>query len=112
MTSLAQPLVSGPVAVNVEDKLAQLSPETLAAHATLRRPATAPSRWRWTAQGLADAVREVNPEIGVTGEDAKIILNANAQPEIVPSTSGRGSTPRSSPRPSPRPARPATAPRP
>jgi vancomycin resistance protein YoaR len=43
---------------------------------------------------LADAVREVNPEIGVTGEDAKIILNANAQPEIVPSTSGRGLEPK------------------
>ncbi|KAE8764263.1 VanW family protein [Georgenia thermotolerans] len=93
MTELAHPLVSGPVAVSVEDKLAQLSPETLAAHASFVDHDGA-LELEMDGDGLAEAVQEANPEIGVAGEDAKIILNASAQPEIVPSTSGRGLDPK------------------
>ncbi|GAA1627776.1 VanW family protein [Georgenia ruanii] len=93
MTELAEPLVSGPVAVSVEDKLAQLSPQTLAAHASFVGHDGA-LQLEMDGEGLAEAVQEANPEIGVAGEDAKIILNANAEPQIVPSTSGRGLDPK------------------
>ncbi|WP_448071333.1 VanW family protein [Georgenia yuyongxinii] len=92
MSTLAEPLVSGPVAVSVEGQLAQLTPETLAANATFVSEGGSLAL-KMDGAALAHTVHEVNPETGVAGEDAKIVLNADAQPEIVPSTSGRGLDP-------------------
>ncbi|MFD1504334.1 hypothetical protein FE374_04630 [Georgenia yuyongxinii] len=92
MSNLAEPLVSGPVAVSVDGQLAELTPEALAAHATFVDVDGALDL-QLDGAALANAVHDVNPEIGVAGEDAKIILNANAEPEIVPSTSGQGLDP-------------------
>ncbi|GAA4421762.1 hypothetical protein GCM10023169_15070 [Georgenia halophila] len=90
-TSLAEPLVSAPVTVKVGDKLAELSPEQLATHATFVAEGSS-LELQLDGEGLADTVVEVNPEIEVTGEDAQIILG-NDGPEIVPSTTGKGLDP-------------------
>ncbi|WP_127129663.1 VanW family protein [Georgenia sp. SYP-B2076] len=92
LTTLAEPLVSAPVAVSVEGHVAELSPEKLASAARFVADGDALAL-EMDGKVLAAAVAEVDPEIGVAGEDARIVLGANAQPEIIPSTSGRGLDP-------------------
>ncbi|MCK6210941.1 VanW family protein [Georgenia sp. EYE_87] len=91
LTTLSQPLVSAPVTVSVDGTLAELSPEQLAARATFVAEGSA-LRLELDGAGLADVVAEVNPEIQVTGEDAKIVLR-DGRPTIVPSTTGKGLDP-------------------
>ncbi|UNX55672.1 VanW family protein [Georgenia sp. TF02-10] len=91
LTTLAEPLVSGPVAVDVGGTLAELSPEQLAANAAFV-PEGGALHLQLDGEGLAAAVSEGNPGIVVAGEDAKIVLQGGA-PTIVPSTTGKGLAP-------------------
>ncbi|MFC7404987.1 VanW family protein [Georgenia alba] len=91
LEDLAEPLVSGPVTVKVGDRIAEVPPEQLARHATFVADG---DRLRLELDGerLADAVVDINPDIEVAGEDARIVLGSDG-PEIQPSTTGRGFDP-------------------
>ncbi|PFG38753.1 vancomycin resistance protein YoaR [Georgenia soli] len=91
LTTLAQPLVSAPLTVNVDGALAELSPEQLAANATFVAQGDA-LELELDGEGLADAVAEVNPAIEVAGKDAQIVLQGG-RPTIIPSTTGKGLDP-------------------
>ncbi len=91
LDNLAEPLVSAPVSVSVEGKLAELTPEQLAANATFVDDGGT-LVLELDGEALADAVVEANPEIVVTGQDAQIVLQNN-EPTIIPSTNGTGVDP-------------------
>ncbi|MHB1063055.1 MAG: VanW family protein [Georgenia sp.] len=88
----AQPLVSGSVSVSVGGNVVELTPEALAANAVFVATDGALDL-ELDGAGLSDAVIAADPSIEIAGTDAKIVLDANFEPEIVPSTAGMGLDP-------------------
>lgn len=88
LTTLAEPLVSAPVAASVDGRVVELTPEDLAARAQLLPEGDA-LVLQLDGEALVSLIAERAPDLGVEGEDARFELQGG-RPVIVPSTTGRG----------------------
>lgn len=88
LTELAEPLVSAPVAVSVDEHLVELTPEDLADAAQFVAEDEALAL-RLDGEQLRTVVVEREPDIRADGQDARFSLQEGA-PVIIPSSAGRG----------------------
>ncbi|MDD9206874.1 VanW family protein [Georgenia sp. 10Sc9-8] len=88
LDELAEPLVSAPVAVSVDDHLVELTQEDLADAAQFVAEDDALAL-RLDGEQLRTVITEREPDIRADGQDARFSLQEGA-PVIIPSTAGRG----------------------
>ncbi len=90
-TDIVDPLLSAPVTLQLNDEETELSPEQLAAAATLS-PDGGSLSLVLDGERLAEVVTKAVPSIGETPEDARIVLKGG-KPRIIPAVTGTGLDP-------------------
>jgi len=91
MSDIAEPLLSAPVTVELNDDETSLEPEQLAAAATIE-PDGSELVLVMDGDRLAKVVSKAVPSVGQTPQDAKIVLK-NGKPTIIPAVTGTGLQP-------------------
>ncbi|WP_324650771.1 VanW family protein [Georgenia sp. H159] len=86
MAEIARPLTRSPVAVELEDRLIELTPAHLTSVATLE-PSGSELVLRLDGEALVDLVLELDPEVRTPARDARIVLQ-DGVPTIVPGAAG------------------------
>ncbi len=87
MDELARPLTRSPVAVDIDGRLIELTPEHLTSVATLEPTDDGDLELRLDGEALVDLVLELDPEVRTEARDARIVLE-DGRPTIVPGATG------------------------
>jgi vancomycin resistance protein YoaR len=91
MSDIVDPLLSGPVTVQLNEEQAVLEPAVLVEAATLS-PGAAGLELTIDGQALADHITAAVPSVGETPQDAQIVFDGGV-PTIIPAVTGTGLDP-------------------
>ncbi len=86
MDQVARPLTRSPVAVEIEDRLIELTPEHLTSVSTLE-PNAGALVLEIDGEALVDLVLELDPEVTTSAQDARIVIR-DGEPTIIPGETG------------------------
>lgn len=86
LTQVAEPLTRSPVAVNVDGRLIELTPEHLTSVSTLE-PREGALELEMDGEALAALVLELDPDVRTAARDARIVIR-DGEPTIVPGATG------------------------
>ncbi len=86
MAEVARPLTRSSVAVEIEDRLVELTPEHLTSVSTLE-PEDGSLELRIDGEALVDLVLELDPDVRTPARDARIVIDGG-EPTIVPGATG------------------------
>ncbi len=91
MSNIVDPLLSGPVTVQLNEEQASLEPALLVEAATLS-PGASGLELTIDGQLLADHITEAVPSVGETPQDAQIVFDGGV-PTVIPAVTGTGLDP-------------------
>lgn len=86
LTQVAEPLTRSPVAVDVDGRLIELTPEHLTSVSTLE-PREGALELEMDGEALAALVLELDPDVRTAARDARIVIR-DGEPTIVPGATG------------------------
>ena len=86
MSQIAEPLTRSPVAVEVDDRLIELTPEHLTSVSTLE-PREGALELEIDGEALAALVLELDPDVRTAARDARIVIE-DGEPTILPGATG------------------------
>lgn len=87
MDEIARPLTRSPVAVDIDGRLIELTPEHLTSVSTIEPTDAGALELRLDGEALVDLVLELDPEVRTEARDARIVLEGG-RPTIVPGATG------------------------
>lgn len=87
MDEIARPLTRSPVAVDIDGRLIELTPEHLTSVSTIKPTDAGALELRLDGEALVDLVLELDPEVRTEARDARIVLEGG-RPTIVPGATG------------------------
>ena len=87
MDEIARPLTRSPVAVDIDGRLIELTPEHLTSVSTIEPTDAGALELRLDGEALVDLVLELDPEVRTEARDARIVLE-DGRPTVVPGATG------------------------